>query len=90
METLVERQKFLNDGRCDVVRQISGDHGRSPLRQVSCEHVGGMDVQLPVACKLRFEVRHQPGIDFECVQLVGARKKMACEGSAAGADFYDA
>lgn len=89
-ETVIQGEKFLNDRRSDVIRQIARDHRGSPLRQICREHIGSMNVQLRLGSKLFLKVRCQTVIELNSVEFVRARQEMARESAAAGSDFNNA
>lgn len=86
-KTFIERQKFVNNRRGDVIRQISGNRRSPPLREVKRKHIRGVQMEIRFASKLDAQVRDEPLIDFDSMQLIRARQKMARKRSASSPDF---
>ena len=72
----VEGEELLYDRGGDVVRQVPGDDGSAPLRQIRFEHVSVMDVGARVRFELMGEKLNKRGVKFERVQLLREWKKM--------------
>ena len=87
LETGIERQEFFNNGRSNVIRQITCYDRGPPLREIYRESIGMMNVQLVFSGEFSFQLADERRINFNCMQFVGERKQMAGESSAPGSDF---
>ena len=69
-------QCLLQDGRGDVVRQISRHHRRSPLSEIGLQDVGVENVQIRGVREPIPEMIHQRGIGFDGNGPTGAPQQV--------------
>ena len=71
-----EGEGLLQDRRGDVIRQIAGHGGCSPLRQVCLENVGLHQRKPGFIAKLGAQILHQYGINFDRDDAVRSRQQV--------------
>ena len=89
-EQLAQAQRLFDDGRGDVVGEVSDYSDRAPLREVGLENVALNEGEARLVTEFRAQVLDQHLIDLDGDDAVDAGEQVGGEGAAAGSDFdYD-
>ncbi len=67
----------MNDGRCDVVWQISRDSCGAPLRQIGLKHIGTVQMKCRVGAEFALQTIRQPIVQLDRVQFARPRKQIS-------------
>jgi hypothetical protein len=82
----IEAKDLFDDGRGDVVREVAGDDGASPLGEVGREDIGVDELERGEAGA---EVVGEIGVQLDRNQAIRTGDQLLGKGAAAGSDFND-
>jgi hypothetical protein len=90
LEQGTQGQGFFDDGRGDVVGEVSDDGNGAPLREVGLENIALDEGEPRLVTKFRAEILDQDLIDLDGDDAGGTGEEVGGEGASAGSDFdYD-
>src|ERR1035438_4864169 len=90
LEQGTQGQGFFDDGRGDVVGEVSDYGNRAPLGEIGFENVALDDGEARFIAEFRAQILNQHLIDLDGDDAGSAGEEVGGEGAAAGPDFdYD-